>query len=279
MLSLFRHIIIFCLILFSTFHAYAQLAMPDYVCEGDIKHYNVTANPIPGSTYIWQIDGVIQQGFTGNGIDITWNVVGNYVLQVQEVSEIGCEGPVRSGQVFVNPSPVAFATSNSPVCEGSSINLFAQTFFGGTYLWTGPNNFVSSSQNPQILYSSITDAGLYSLTVASNGCTSEPSDVFVVVNICPDDFFIPEGFSPNGDGINDDFVIIGIENFPNNNILIFNRWGDKVFEASPYLNTWDGTSTLGFSVSGDQLPVGTYFYLRDLGNGSDIIKGTIYLNR
>jgi gliding motility-associated-like protein/uncharacterized repeat protein (TIGR01451 family) len=96
----------------------------------------------------------------------------------------------------------------------------------------------------------------------------------------PNDFFIPEGFSPNGDGINDLYVIRGILYFPANSFVIFNRWGNTVFEASPYKNTWDGRSDRGLRVGGDdELPTGTYFYLLDLGNGSDIIKGTIYLNR
>lgn len=95
----------------------------------------------------------------------------------------------------------------------------------------------------------------------------------------PKDLFIPEGFSPNVDGINDLFVIRGIQNYPANNIKIYNRWGQKVFEASPYTNTWDGTSQTGLTVGGDQLPVGTYFYLLDLGNGTSIYKGTIYLNK
>ena len=51
-------------------------------------------------------------------------------------------------------------------------------------------------------------------------------------------FFIPEGFSPNGDGINDLFVIKGLDMYPHNSIVIFNRWGDKVFAASPYQNTY-----------------------------------------
>lgn len=93
----------------------------------------------------------------------------------------------------------------------------------------------------------------------------------------PTDLFIPEGFSPNMDGINDVFVIRGLENFPANKIEIYNRWGQKVFEASPYLNNWDGQSQTGISIGGNQLPNGTYFYLLNLGNGSPIIKGTIYL--
>lgn len=93
------------------------------------------------------------------------------------------------------------------------------------------------------------------------------------------DFHIPEGFSPNDDETNDFFFIRGIDKYPNNSIEIFNRWGDKVYEARPYINLWDGTTKMGISIGGDDLPVGTYFYIFDFGNGSKKIKGTIYLNR
>lgn len=99
-------------------------------------------------------------------------------------------------------------------------------------------------------------------------------EIVIIVNL-----FIPEGYSPNSDGINDFFVIRGIENYPNNKIIIFNRWGNKVFEANPYLNTWNGRSQSGLNMGGDELSVGTYFYVLDLGNGSPVYKGTIYLNK
>jgi uncharacterized repeat protein (TIGR01451 family)/gliding motility-associated-like protein len=95
----------------------------------------------------------------------------------------------------------------------------------------------------------------------------------------PPEFFIPEGFSPNNDGINDLFVIRGIESYPHNSFTIFNRWGDKVFGEMTYQNTWDGKSTTGMRMGGDDLPVGTYFYTLDLGDGSKVYKGSIYLNR
>jgi gliding motility-associated-like protein len=95
----------------------------------------------------------------------------------------------------------------------------------------------------------------------------------------PMDFFVPEGFSPNGDGINDELIIRGIFFFPENSIVIYNRWGNKVYEADPYINKWDGRSIRGLKVGGDELPVGTYFYLLNLGDGSEVIKGTFYLNR
>ena len=89
----------------------------------------------------------------------------------------------------------------------------------------------------------------------------------------------PTTFSPNGDGVNDRFVIKNIEKFPLNTLQVFNRWGNKVFEASPYRNTWDGFNQSGMSVGGDLLPEGTYFYILNLGDGSEIKKGYIYLNR
>ncbi|MDP3929972.1 MAG: gliding motility-associated C-terminal domain-containing protein [Bacteroidota bacterium] len=118
-------------------------------------------------------------------------------------------------------------------------------------------------------------------TYASNGNFftqgfHQPSILEVIIK--PTDLFIPEGFSPNLDGINDVFVVRGIENYPANSIKIYNRWGQQVFEASPYTNTWEGKFQSGLTVGGDKLPVGTYFYLLDLGNGTSIYKGTIYLN-
>ena len=84
---------------------------------------------------------------------------------------------------------------------------------------------------------------------------------------------IPEGFSPNDDGINDTFVIQGIENYADNRIRIFNRWGNKVYEASPYRNNWDGRNHEGGNVGSDKLPVGTYYYLLWLRKNDSPKKG------
>lgn len=85
------------------------------------------------------------------------------------------------------------------------------------------------------------------------------------------------GFSPNGDGIYDYFVIGNIEYFPNNTVQIFNRWGSKVFEAKAYLNTWDGISTEGGS--NKLLPAGPYFYVIELNEeGMKPVTGWIYIN-
>lgn len=85
--------------------------------------------------------------------------------------------------------------------------------------------------------------------------------------------------SPNGDGMNDLFVFDQIERcpvmFPEREIIIFNRWGDVIFEASPYNNDWDGRNSKGGLV-----PEGTYYYLLRLNVGEgDILRGDVTVIR
>ena len=87
-------------------------------------------------------------------------------------------------------------------------------------------------------------------------------------------------FSPNGDGVNDLFRIDCIDQYPNNVLEIFNRWGNTVYKKKGYDNTWNGTSTGRVTINtGKKLPVGTYYYVLDLGDGSKPKKGWIYINR
>jgi gliding motility-associated-like protein len=72
--------------------------------------------------------------------------------------------------------------------------------------------------------------------------------------------FIPEGFSPNGDGTYDLFQILNLNGL-NADVKIFNRWGDLVFSDPNYQNNWDGKSNNGLVVYGEELPAGTYFYI------------------
>ncbi|NRD20649.1 gliding motility-associated C-terminal domain-containing protein, partial [Winogradskyella eckloniae] len=87
-------------------------------------------------------------------------------------------------------------------------------------------------------------------------------------------------FSPDGDGINETFVIDCIERFPENKLEVYNRWGNIVYTANGYLNDWTGISN-GRAVinQSDELPVGTYYYVLDLGDGSDPRVGWLYINR
>jgi len=87
-------------------------------------------------------------------------------------------------------------------------------------------------------------------------------------------------FSPNGDGVNDTFVIDCLERYSNNKLEVYNRWGNIVYSKKGYFNDWDGSSN-GRAVinQSDKLPVGTYYYVLDLGDGSDPLVGWLYINR
>jgi gliding motility-associated-like protein len=87
-------------------------------------------------------------------------------------------------------------------------------------------------------------------------------------------FKIPNTFSPNDDGSNDTWIIPGIENYPNNRMIIMNRFGDVLYESSSYstINAWSGVR------NGNVMPDGVYYYLLDLGNGT-LKKGTISIIR
>lgn len=96
------------------------------------------------------------------------------------------------------------------------------------------------------------------------------------------EFSIPSGFSPNNDGVNDKFIIDNISDYPENKLTILNRWGSVVYEKVSYQNEWEGTNDNGVKIGKEDLPVGTYFYILDLGeNVSEdrMRQGYIYLSR
>ncbi|MEP0985566.1 Ig-like domain-containing protein [Ekhidna sp.] len=91
-----------------------------------------------------------------------------------------------------------------------------------------------------------------------------------------------KGFTPDGDGVNDFFYINDIELYPNNNVQIYNRWGNKVFEIDGYDNqsrVWSSEVTKGLTYGEKIVPDGTYYYLIDLGDGSKPLAGFVVVNR
>jgi len=108
-----------------------------------------------------------------------------------------------------------------------------------------------------------TDTILYQICNEANKC----SKAYVVLNVIDPnqvELFIPKAFTPNNDGANERFYIKGIENYPENEFIVFSRWGTKVYEKKNYTNTdaWDGGyNKAGVKLGpGDKLPRGTYFF-------------------
>ena len=99
--------------------------------------------------------------------------------------------------------------------------------------------------------------------------------------------FIPEGFSPNNDGVHDLFKIYCIEEYPGSRLVIFNRWGNKLYEKDNYGDVeywgseqeayWDGSSDHRWTLGKETLPAGNYVYILELGNGEQR-KGTVMIS-
>ena len=89
--------------------------------------------------------------------------------------------------------------------------------------------------------------------------------------------FIPEGFSPNKDGLNDYFEILGIEDYPNAELTIFTGSGQKVYSSQNYRNDWDGSYYTTNKIKKEQMPAGVYYYVLKLDPAARIIKGFVYI--
>ena len=98
--------------------------------------------------------------------------------------------------------------------------------------------------------------------------------------ICDIGALIPDGFSPNGDGINDTFIIPPLrEFFPDFTLMIFNRYGNIIYKGDADSNDWNGRSSEG-GLGSDILPVGVYFYILELNDDkNEPIQGRVFLNR
>ncbi|MDW7690684.1 choice-of-anchor D domain-containing protein [Flammeovirgaceae bacterium SG7u.111] len=118
---------------------------------------------------------------------------------------------------------------------------------------------------------------IYEVCDLTGKCDTDTIFVFVEVPVS-EVLVTKKGLSPNGDGINDTWIVEGIEYFPYNKVKIFNRWGDTVFEMEGYNNEdvlWDGSSNRSLSLGSGTVPEGTYFYVIELGNGERPLTGFI----
>ncbi len=144
--------------------------------------------------------------------------------------------------------------------EGQEVQLNASATDMGTFLWSPSIGLDDPTiSNPIAKPTQTTD---YTVVFTSiDGCKSEDYVTVYVKTQQPDD--TKYGFSPDNDGINEFWEIGSIEKYPNNRVLIYNRWGDLVFEIEGYNNTssvFRGIANRKRNLGADELPEGTYFF-------------------
>lgn len=121
------------------------------------------------------------------------------------------------------------------------------------------------------------DEFIYQVCDYSKRC----DEATVLVMVSAEALFIPNAFTPNGDGYNDRFEIKGLAKYDHVEIKIFNRWGNLVYGSEDYgvNGFWDGVANRGARIGKGQVASGVYFYSLNLGKGEKQLSGFIYIDR
>lgn len=135
---------------------------------------------IAASSYSWDFGN----GSTSTALNPpaqTYSAPGNYLVSLTTTSTTGCVDN-SSATVIVNPIPTVSVNSNSPICQGTSLNLTSTSADAISYSWSGPNGFTSTSQNPTIAAATPAAAGTYTVTVTTAGGCSGTAQLTVNVS-------------------------------------------------------------------------------------------------
>lgn len=218
-------------------------------------------------------DGTVNVFPTGGQGDITWEILqdvdinnlfeGTYTISGIDSTGCTADTTFTVGADIITDIEVEIFTS--PVtCWNESDGTATAAVTGGSlpidYVWDDPVGQVTATAVGLA-------EGVYSVTVTDAiGCTlSFLAEVEPTVGC----FFIADVLTPNGDGANDEWVIGGLEFFPNSMVQVYNRWGQLLFESRGYATRWDGTW------NGRQLPVADYYYVITYDESQDPLTGTV----
>jgi gliding motility-associated-like protein len=240
------------------------------ICPNEVLIATASLNACPDSgTYQWYINGELV-AVTTDSIFQTSTLVDGDVLSVQNTCYAQCPVPVTSSAVDI--SVYALTVNAGPditIQPGESIQLNGSSS-SATFLWSP--SFGVSDTNSLTPFVSPEMTTVYALTATENGCTLQDQ---VVISVASPLFF-PNTFSPDNDGTNDTWEIIGINVYTDCFVKIFDRWGQEVFQSVGYSSgkEWDGTH------KGNPLNEGVYFYIIELRNAEEqVFNGSITLVR
>ena len=212
---------------------------------------------------------------------VTWTITdlsGNTATATQLVTVLDTEAPY----VNVVDAKLILSLDGEAVLDFSLIDVNSTDNCGIDTIIFSQSLFTCSDVGvTPVVITVIDNSGNVSIanimvTVEGSGIDSD----FDGIDDSCDDFIdtnaivIPSGFSPNKDGYNDVFEILGLDNFDAKNLTVYNRHGGLVYQNLAYDNTWDGT----FLNTGEPVPDATYYYILRLDNGQ-FKAGYVYINR
>ncbi|WP_347160281.1 ice-binding family protein [Pontibacter chitinilyticus] len=227
------------------------------VCLGSNEDLIYTfANAETGATYTW----TLPTGWTlvsGQGTaKVTVRAAGTAGGNITVTGANSCGTSNASTIAVTITAPPAAAgpiKDNSNVCDGLVYSIDAVP--GATsYTWTVSSGFtITAGQGTtsiKVTASSPTAKGQVTVVANTGSCASPQTSAAMDAALADGQLNFPKAFSPNGDRINDTWEVANLLKFPNNEVIIFNRWGSEVYRQKNYKNDWNG----------NKLEQGTYFY-------------------
>ncbi len=266
----------------SSLGVYFSVDTPKYNGSGtDVLNYTPQVTNLSNNFILDKINWVPMTGeYTAVGGE-QFITIGNFNDDANTVTQTAVGGTqpwayYYIDDVFVTPEVGANAGSGKQICRGKGIIIGDSAVAGATYFWQPSIGLSDSTISNPAANPTVTTTYTLTITYSGSSCTGNLTDtVSVVVNDCSQTIFVPSGFSPNGDGKNDILLVQG-DNIQTMDFIIYDRWGEKVFETASPATGWDGTFI------GKKADTGVYvYYLKGkLSNGEDIIKnGNITLLR
>ena len=230
-------------------------------CYGDSLG-NITINTFGGKspyTYIWS------NGSSGNVL--TDLKAGRYQITVTDGNN--CKISLDTSIAQPNSPLTLSAIKTDETCAGFKDGSVLINVSGGTkpftYKWsTGSTDFIADTLIP----------GKYSLTIKDKfGCKLDTA--FTIIDKCKKNLTTYDIITPNGDGVNDTWNFPHIEDYPGNQLFIYNRWGQLIYFKNGYSGDWSGTTN-----EGKPLLTGAYFYVLKLNDDKQtVFNGSITLVR
>ncbi|WP_310393969.1 gliding motility-associated C-terminal domain-containing protein [Hymenobacter sp.] len=228
------------------------------VCLGEPLSFGIAnvTEPGPAPEYQWQVNGTDVAGATGPVFTSTTLRAGQTVTLRLRTTNACAQAvtAVSNGiAVRIQPPVDVDAGPDKEILAGTSVTLEGRA--DGTYpvTWTPTAGLTFPGNNRLRPVASPTVTTTYTLSAGTGGCADSDQ---VTVTVRPA-IRIPNAFTPNNDGRDDTWQIEFIEQFPDNTVSVFNRWGNRIFSANNYgrANEWRG------DINGQPAPVGTYYYV------------------
>lgn len=245
----------------------------DTVCVGGCVTFSSTTTGTSPISYQWFYQSGVGTSSVGPTPEACYPSAGSFSVMMIATNVCGIDTVVKNNFVNVFDIPTLTVSNDTTINIGESATISASG--GLTYNWYPNVNGTISCPTCASTVVQPTVTTNY-IVVASNSIYCRVQDtVTVIVDVNCGDFFIPNVFSPNDDGLNDMINVHGrcIVSF---NLQIFNRWGEKVFETSSMSDGWDGT------FKGQKLDTGVFVYKADgvsIDGQSFNLKGNITLIR